>query len=158
MPFGQLPVLEVDGKILAQSNTFCRYLAKQFKLAGKDDWESAQCDSLVDGVNDILGKLAPLYGEKDEAKLKELKAQIGKEHIEPFVARYEGFLDATGTGYFVGNQVTWADLMLSEVFATFHEKFPDSFTGHSKAVAFVKKIREIPSIKKWVETRPKTEM
>ena len=29
-PFGKLPLLEEDGKILAQSNTIARYLARKF--------------------------------------------------------------------------------------------------------------------------------
>jgi len=34
MPFGQVPVLEVDGKMLCQSHTIARYLARQHNLAG----------------------------------------------------------------------------------------------------------------------------
>ena len=33
-PFGQLPILEVDGKVLAQSRAIARYLAHMYDLAG----------------------------------------------------------------------------------------------------------------------------
>lgn len=54
MPFGQVPVLEVDGKFLAQSHTIARYLARQHGLAGKDEWEQAQADMYVDCIMDLL--------------------------------------------------------------------------------------------------------
>lgn len=34
MPFGQVPIFEVDGKVLTQSITIARYLARQHGLAG----------------------------------------------------------------------------------------------------------------------------
>ena len=54
MPFGQVPVLEVDGQLLAQSRTICRYLAKQHGLAGKNDWEQALADMYGDNIADLL--------------------------------------------------------------------------------------------------------
>lgn len=53
MPFGLLPVLEIDGKQVAQSNAIARHLAKQYGLAGKNEWESLQCDVLVDALGDL---------------------------------------------------------------------------------------------------------
>lgn len=62
MPFGQVPVLEVDGKMLAQSNTIARYLAKQHGLAGKDEWEQALADMYGDNINDLMtGKQVAIY-------------------------------------------------------------------------------------------------
>jgi len=53
MPFGKVPVLEVDGKRINQSVAICRYLAKQCGLAGKNDWESLEIDSAVDTIQDL---------------------------------------------------------------------------------------------------------
>lgn len=44
MPFGKVPILEIDGKILNQSIAICRYLSKKSGLAGSDDWESLMID------------------------------------------------------------------------------------------------------------------
>lgn len=60
-PFGMLPVLEIDGKPMAQSNAVARYLAKQYGLAGKDEWESLQCDVLVDTLGDLKQGINCVY-------------------------------------------------------------------------------------------------
>lgn len=58
MPFGKVPVLEIDGKVLNQSIAICRYLAKKARLAGSDEWESMLIDISVDNINDLRqGKL-----------------------------------------------------------------------------------------------------
>lgn len=53
MPFGMLPVLEVDGKPVGQSNAIARHLARQYNLTGKNEWEALQCDALVDTLGDL---------------------------------------------------------------------------------------------------------
>ena len=53
MPFGQVPVLEVDGKKIHQSTAISRYLAKQYGLIGKDDWENLEIDATIDTIHDL---------------------------------------------------------------------------------------------------------
>lgn len=53
MPYGQLPVLEVDGWPIAQSNAIARHLARRHGLAGADEWEAMLCDVLVDSLGDL---------------------------------------------------------------------------------------------------------
>lgn len=53
MPLGQLPLLEYNGLKLFQTVPICRYLAKKFKLDGKDDEDSVRCDIAVDTVQDL---------------------------------------------------------------------------------------------------------
>lgn len=52
-PFGQMPVLEVDGKKINQSTAICRYLAKQHGLVGANDWEDLEIDATVDTIHDL---------------------------------------------------------------------------------------------------------
>ncbi len=56
MPFGQLPVLEVDGGVIAQSNAICRFIAKKAGLYGKDDLEQASIDMIIDFIGDLLAR------------------------------------------------------------------------------------------------------
>ena len=52
-PFGQLPLVEIDGKKINQSIAVCRYLAKKVGLSGKNDWENLQIDASVDNIYDL---------------------------------------------------------------------------------------------------------
>lgn len=49
-----MPIFEEDGKVLAQSNAIARYLAKEYGLAGKGNWEQAEVDMYVDCVGDVI--------------------------------------------------------------------------------------------------------
>ena len=55
MPFGQVPVLEVDGKLLAQSHSIARFLARNYGLAGQNEWEQSLADMYVDCIYDLQG-------------------------------------------------------------------------------------------------------
>ncbi|XP_033316696.1 glutathione S-transferase-like [Bombus bifarius] len=53
MPYKKLPVLEIDGTPVAQSNAVARYLARKYDLMGKDEWDAMICDELVDTLGDL---------------------------------------------------------------------------------------------------------
>ena len=53
MPYGQIPIYEEDGKVVNQSISIARYIAKKVKLAGDNDWESLEIDATVDNINDL---------------------------------------------------------------------------------------------------------
>lgn len=53
-PFGQVPVLEVDGVKYSQSLAIARYVASEVKLAGNNNLENLKIDSIVDTIGDLL--------------------------------------------------------------------------------------------------------
>ena len=102
LPFGQLPVLEIDGVTIGQSMAIARFLANEYGIAGSSNLVKAQVDEVVDVMNDlqdamvrlsqnwgkIIKILFPLllqYGtffEKDE-KVKAEKTKKVKEETIP---------------------------------------------------------------------------
>lgn len=155
-PFGSLPVLYIDGKPLAQSTAIARYLGRTFGMAGKNDWEAALCDQYVDGLNDLNAKMTPYFIEQDPEKKKALGKKNMEEDIKPFFERYENFLKASGTGHFVGNSMTWADLALFSTFAFLGKDHPELFGGKTHLQNFMKSVSSIPSIREWLDKRPQT--
>ncbi|XP_057368614.1 glutathione S-transferase 1-like [Daphnia carinata] len=159
MPFGQVPVLEVDGQMLAQSNTISRYLARKHGLAGKDEWEQGLADMYADNIGDLMTGMRPAFLEKDAEKQKELYEKFMTETIATHVAIVEKQLEKNGTGHLVGKELTWADLAYYGFFSFLVEKFGEDFlkdASHLKSLIAL--VEELPNIKKWVESRPKTEI
>ncbi|VDO72076.1 unnamed protein product [Haemonchus placei] len=162
MPFGQLPVLDIDGKQLCQSFAIVRYLAKQFCYAGKNAWEEAWVDSIGDQFkdffyNEIRPYIRTLLGF-EKGDLAALERNIVPAHEKRFTFM-TNILKNNPLGYLVGDSLTWADLYLAET-ATWNKKFPNLYDGFPVVMITVKehveKIRSIPELKKYIENRPDT--
>merc|ERR1712018_48865 len=53
-PFGQVPILEVDGKVIAQTGAIARYCGKVSGFYPKDDdFAAAKIDEIIDTATDI---------------------------------------------------------------------------------------------------------
>uniref|UniRef100_A0A914W3C5 glutathione transferase n=1 Tax=Plectus sambesii TaxID=2011161 RepID=A0A914W3C5_9BILA len=122
---------------------------------GKNDWEAAQIQELMTVFDDLGPKLYPTFFEKDETKKVELMKTAAEEHVKPYYARLQKYLEENGTGYFVGNDLTVADI-LHFVFLTGIDEgiFPGVLAEYPKLTAFVEHIQAIPKIKEWLEKRP----
>ncbi|XP_035671027.1 hematopoietic prostaglandin D synthase-like, partial [Branchiostoma floridae] len=107
-PMGQVPILEVDGTMLCQSNSIARYVAKVAGLAGKTPMEQARVDMIMDVMDDMGKKGNAVFWEKDE----ETKAEKKKEYEETFLPQFFTCVNKLvgDSGYFVGNELTLADI------------------------------------------------
>jgi glutathione S-transferase len=108
-PFGALPLLEVDGQTLAQSNAINRYVGKLTDLYPTDAWQAALCDEVMEAVEDISTKLAATLFLSDEEKKTQRKALV-EGPIPFYLSRLERRLEAHGGRYFAADRLTVADL------------------------------------------------
>ena len=94
-PFQALPVLEVDGKPLAQSNTINRYVGKLTGLYPKDDWQAARVDEVMDAIEDINGRIGATFQLEGEAKQKAREA-LATGPLTRYLQQLEARLKAGG--------------------------------------------------------------
>jgi len=107
MPFLQLPVLEVDGTQLTQSHSIARFLARRFKIAGRNNLEAAQADAYVDLVYELMDGMTASFYETDPEKKKELGQKFMTEELGPKLRTVEKQLKANGSHYLVGDSVSF---------------------------------------------------
>ncbi|XP_053597232.1 glutathione S-transferase-like [Microplitis demolitor] len=158
MPYGQVPVLEVDGKKINQSVAICRYLAKQYGLAGKDDWQNLEIDATVETIHDIRAKIAA-YHYETHLEAKEARYEPLVTEILPFyLSRLDSQVKNNG-GYMIDGKLTWADLVFVALldYLNFMAKF-DITEKYDNLTCLKKKILDIPGIKSWIERRPHTDL
>jgi glutathione S-transferase len=108
-PFGHLPVLEVDGQTLSQSNTINRYVGKLSDLYPSDPWQAALCDEAMDAVEEAGEKTGATLFMKDEQK-KEQRKLLADGVITTTLRALAQRLTSQGGQYFAGQRLSIADL------------------------------------------------
>lgn len=108
-PFGALPVLEVDGQIVAQSNAINRYVGKLADLYPSDPWEAALCDEAMEAVEDVISKLVPTFNLPEEQKKTQRQA-LAEGPFTFYLTRLQQRLEEHGGRYFAADRLSVADL------------------------------------------------
>merc|ERR1712087_821841 len=157
LPFGQLPVLEVDGVIIGQSMAIARFLANQYGIAGSSNLVKAQVDEVVDVMNDVQDAMYGTFFEKDEKVKAEKTKKVKEETIPNSLANLEKVLERRGGQFFAGNCLTWAELHFLQLTESLETMSPKCLDTTPKLANLLERTRKVPNIKKWLEDRPSTE-
>ena len=110
-PFHQLPVIEVDDKIIGQTGAIARYCGKVSNLYSDDILKAAKIDQIIDAATDITNVVSPTIREKDqEKKMEDRKVLVNK--LLPRWFRYlENLLSEDDSSWFV-EKMTIADIAM----------------------------------------------
>ncbi|MEE8514252.1 MAG: glutathione S-transferase [Gammaproteobacteria bacterium] len=110
MPFHAVPVLEVDGKTLTQSNAINRYVGKLAGLYPSDPWQAALCDEVMDTVEDIVNEVVATFTIENEEEKRAARQALADGPLRFYLERLQTRLEQTGGEYFADNRLTVADL------------------------------------------------
>ncbi|XP_067932282.1 hematopoietic prostaglandin D synthase-like [Watersipora subatra] len=154
-PKGQVPVLEVDGKMICESNAICRYLAREFGLYGSNNWEAAICDQILETIAAIVQSAVQL---KFSAKTEEDKAECLKKAIS-HVEGLEKLASSFKKGKFIlGDNASLADAAIQNS-TEFCSGLPDfKLEAYPTINAIATDFAAIPAIAEWIKTRPESSM
>jgi len=158
-PMGQMPILDIDGTKICQSNAIARYLAREFGFAGKDSVAMAQVDMVVDSIEDVIHKAGPWWAAKTDEEKAEAAKKFIEEAMEPGFTKIEAMLEQNngGNGFFVGDELTFADLTFVNIGGLILTLMKTDLSKFPKLVALVERVESIPKIAAWIKERPVTE-
>lgn len=109
LPFNALPVMEIDGVTVTQSNAMCRYAGKRAGLYPSDDLQALYCDEVMGTVEDMSHHIGPTIGMTGE-ELKQAREKLVAGRMTVHLKGMAGLLKRGGGKYFVDNRLTVADL------------------------------------------------
>lgn len=113
MPFHALPVLEVDGVLVAQSNAINRYLGGLAGLYPQNPVQALYCDEVMDAVEDVVSEVVATFGTKDPDALKAAREALVAGPIRFYLERLAEILQDRGGRYFADDRLTVADLKVA---------------------------------------------
>ena len=98
-PWGSMPLLEVDGRVIAQSNAILTWIGTGRGLHPQDLWEAARHQAVMEAVEEFRHRFNPAFRESDPEKKKAAREEAVATLIPTWGAYFEAQL---GDGPFLG--------------------------------------------------------
>ena len=110
-PFHQLPVIEVEDKIIGQTGAIARYCGKVSNLYSDDKLKAAKIDQIIDAATDITNVVSPTIREKDQEKKMEDRKVLVNKLLPRWFKYLEDLLSEDESTWFV-EKMTIADIAM----------------------------------------------
>lgn len=115
-PFGQVPVLTIDGEEFTESHAIARYLAREFGFYGKTNKDGFEIDRMMGLWQDVLDTCTKSHFEKDEKVKAEKEKDLKEKTFPRFVGIAEKILSSrSNKGYCVGDSLTLGDAAIYDM-------------------------------------------
>ncbi|MDH3849278.1 MAG: glutathione S-transferase N-terminal domain-containing protein, partial [Gammaproteobacteria bacterium] len=97
--FSSLPILEIDGVAVSQSNALSRFVGKMAGLYPEDGLQALYCDEAMGALEDLNHYIVPTFGLEGE-ELKAAREKLTDGWLSVYVRGLGQLLDRGGNDYF----------------------------------------------------------
>jgi glutathione S-transferase len=108
-PFNSVPVLEIDGASVTQSNALSRYVGKMAGLYPDDDLQALYCDEVLGALEDVSHHIVRTFGLEGEV-LRLAREKLADGWLSIYLRGLDKLLARGGGEYFADDRLTVADL------------------------------------------------
>jgi len=152
-PYGQVPLLTVNGTQIAQSGAINRYIAHTYDLAGVGCIEGALADAGYEAVQDI--RRSWQTSKSDPAKLVEFWSKGLPESLQSLNKNVQG-----QTFFTSSNKLSYTDVAIYYLFFALDTENKDAvkagLAANPRLAAINHAVATNPAIEKYVKARKQT--
>ena len=157
LPYGQLPVLDVDGVRIAQSVSIARFCGQVSGLYPKDNLvDQARVDELLDTCTQLTNILGSSMSIKDAEEKLLARQKLGTKVLPKWLGFLENRINANPTSdYFVGDQLSVADLAIRRILGWLTGGILDGIPtnlleAHPQLKAHYHQIGDLEGVRSWM--------
>lgn len=159
-PFRQLPVLEVNGELIAQTGAIARYCGKLTGLyPTNNDFDAAKIDQILEAAQDINYIVSISSREKNPEKKKIVREILSTKHLPKWFQFLENLIkENKESKWFVGKNITIADLaiwrLLGWLSSGMLDGVPKDILGpYENLKEMRKEIYQHPKVQEWMQIK-----
>ncbi len=157
LPYGQLPVLDVDGVRIAQSVSIARFCGQVSGLYPKDHLvDQARVDELLDTCTQLTHILGSSMSIKDAEEKMRARQKLGAKVLPKWLGFLESRLNQNhSSDYFVGDHLSVADLAIWRILGWLTGGILDGIPtnlleAHPHLKAHYDRIGDLEGVRSWM--------
>lgn len=159
LPFHQIPVLEVDGEMLAETFPILRFAGSLSGLyPAHDALQAVRIDEILSALDEFDSKYTkPAISENDPSVQAEIYRKLTGEHIPRILGFLDKRVEKWNGEYACGDAFTIADLVIFMLVSFLKSRSEDEVPKHiaepfKHLNRVCSNVREHPKVAEWYET------
>lgn len=108
-PLNQVPTLQIDDRVVTQSDAIARYVGKLAGLYPADPLQALLCDEVLGALEDVNVKIGATFGLQGDA-FRQAREALASDTLPRYLRWLQQQLDERGGEYFADRRLTIADL------------------------------------------------
>nr|WRX05953.1 GSTS1e [Helicoverpa armigera] len=155
-PFGQMPVLELNGKKYAKTSAISRYFGRKYGLVGDTLEDAMEIDQNIDCLNELRDKALSVAYEPDKELQERRHAEYSKTVYPQYLEKLSSII-TENNGHIALGKLTWGDFVVAGLIDYLKRmmRMPDLIEKYPAFQTVVDKVYAIPQVKAYADAAPK---